>query len=75
MIIVLDRTIPVGEPTVTARRTAAAVVNQLGPGDLAAVVSTSGGATHNLTSDRSRLLRAIDESELSTDMSARGEGD
>ena len=69
VIIVLDRTIPVGVPTVTARRTAAAVVSQLGPSDLAAVVSTSGGATHNLTSDRGRLLRAINESELSADMS------
>ncbi len=65
----MDRTIPVGVATVTARRTAAAVVSQLGPSDLAAVVSTSGGATHNLTSDRGRLLRAIDESELSADMS------
>jgi VWFA-related protein len=65
VIIVLDRSIPVGEPTITARRTASAVVNQLGPGDLAAVVSTSGGATHNFTSDRGRLLRAINESDVS----------
>jgi VWFA-related protein len=69
VIIVLDRTIPVGVATVTARRTAAAVVSQLGPSDLAAVVSTSGGATHNLTSDRSRLLRTINESDLSASMS------
>jgi VWFA-related protein len=69
VIIVLDRTIPAGVSTVTARRTAAAVVSQLGPNDLAAVVSTSGGATQNLTSDRGRLLRAIDESDLSADMS------
>jgi VWFA-related protein len=69
VIIVLDRTIPVGVATITARRTAAAVVSALGPSDLAAVVSTSGGATHNLTSDRSRLLRTINESELSTGMS------
>ena len=33
-IILLDRTIPLGEPTITARRIAAAVINQLGPGDL-----------------------------------------
>jgi VWFA-related protein len=69
VIIVLDRTIPVGEPTVTARRIAAAAINQLGPSDLAAVVSTSNGAVQNLTSDRSRLLRAISESDLSTDIS------
>ena len=69
VIIVLDRTIPVGEPTMTARRVAAAAINQLGPSDLAAVVSTSNGAVQNLTSDRSRLLRAISGSDLSTDIS------
>jgi VWFA-related protein len=69
IIIVLDRTIPVGEPTITARRIAAAAINQLGPADLAAVVSTSNGAVQNLTSDRSRLLRAISGSDLSTDIS------
>jgi VWFA-related protein len=69
VIIVLDRTIPVGEPTITARRIAAAAINQLGPADLAAVVSTSNGAVQNLTSDRSRLLRAISGSDLSTDIS------
>ena len=47
VIIVLERTIPVGAPTITAKRTAAAIVEQLGPGDLAAIVSTGGGATHN----------------------------
>src|SRR5689334_19730049 len=69
VIIVLDRTIAVGEPTMTARRIAAAAINQLGPSDLAAVVSTSNGAVQNLTSDRSRLLRAISASDLSTDIS------
>jgi VWFA-related protein len=44
VVIVLDRTIPLGEPTITARRIAAAAISQLGPGDLAAVVSTSNGA-------------------------------
>ena len=69
VIILLDRTIPVGEPTITAKRIAAAAINQLGPGDLAAVVSTSNGPVQNLTSDRARLLRAINESDLSTDIS------
>ena len=31
LVIVLDRTIPVGEPATTARRIAAAAINQLGP--------------------------------------------
>ena len=66
VIILLDRTIPVGQPTITARRIAAAAVEQLGPGDLAAVVSTSGGATQNLTADRARLLRAINRSDVSS---------
>ena len=69
VIILLDRTIPLGEPTITARRIAAAAIGQLGPGDLAAVVSTSNGAVQNLTSDHARLLRAISESDLSTDIS------
>lgn len=69
VVILLDRTIPVGEPTITARRIAAAVINQLGPSDLAAVVSTSNGTVQNLTSDRARLLRAISASDLSTDIS------
>ena len=69
VIILLDRTIPIGEPTITARRIAAAAISQLGPGDLAAVVSTSNGAVQNLTADRARLLRAISESDLSTDIS------
>ena len=74
VIILLDRTIPVGEATVVARRIAVTAVNQLGPDDLAAVVSTSGGATQNLTADRARLLRAINESDVSTDMSAEAKG-
>jgi VWFA-related protein len=69
VIVLLDRTIPVGEPTIRAKRIAAAIINQLGPGDLGAIVSTSNGATQNLTSDRTRLLRALNESGLSTDIS------
>lgn len=69
VIILLDRTIPLGEPTLAAKRIAAAAVNELGPGDLGAVVSTSNGATQNLTSDRARLLRAIHESDVSTGIS------
>ena len=69
VVIVLDRTIPAGEPSITAKRIAAAAVDQLAPGDLAAVVSTSNGAVQNLTSDRARLLRAINQPDLSTDIS------
>jgi VWFA-related protein len=74
VVILLDRSIPVGEPTVTARRIAAAAIDQLGPGDLAAVVSTSNGAVQNLTSDRARLMRTLTESDLSTDISEVAKG-
>jgi len=51
------------EDTVLARKIAAAAVNELGPGDLAAVVFTSpfstAGTPQNFTSDRARLLDAI----------------
>jgi len=70
VVILLDRTIPPGEPTLTAKRIAAATINQMGPTDLGAVVSTSNGAVQNLTSDRARLLRTLDASDLSTDISA-----
>jgi len=69
VILFMDRSIPLGEPTLTARRIAAAIVSQLGPDDLGAVVSSSGGGIQNLTADRSRLLRAVNRSELSTDIS------
>jgi VWFA-related protein len=66
VVVLMDRTIPVGQPTITAREVAAAAVNALGPGDLAAVVSTSGGVPQNFTADRARLLRAINQRDWST---------
>ena len=59
VIILMDRSIPAHEATFSAKKIAAAAVDALGPGDLAAVVSTSNGAVQNLTADRERLLRAI----------------
>jgi VWFA-related protein len=69
VIILMDRSIPVHQPTVVARKIAVAAVEALGPNDLAAVVSTSNGAIQNLTSDRARLLRAINASDPSTGIS------
>jgi VWFA-related protein len=66
VIILIDRSIAVGEPTLRAKRIATAAVNALGPDDLGAVVSTSNGMTQNLTSDRGRLVRAINQGDLST---------
>jgi VWFA-related protein len=69
VIILMDRTIPVGEPTVAARKIAEATIDALGPHDLAAVVSTSGGVPQTFTSDRTRLMKAIEQRDWSTDTS------
>ncbi len=64
VVIVLDRSIPAGRPVVEARRIAREAVDQLGPGDLAAVARTSGfaddGRVQGFTSDRSLLLAAAE---------------
>jgi VWFA-related protein len=74
VVILMDRSIPQAEPSVTARKIATRAVEALGPNDLAAVVSTNssvvqGSAVQNLTADRSRLLRAINAMDPSTDLS------
>jgi len=61
VFILMDRTIPIGQPTIAARKIATAAVEALGPHDLAALVSTSGAVPENLTTDRSRLLHAINQ--------------
>jgi VWFA-related protein len=79
VVILMDRTIPLEEPTVTARKIATAAVESLGPHDLAAVVSTNNSAVQtravqNLTADRTRLLDAINAADPSTGMSGTAEG-
>lgn len=78
VIILMDRTIPLQQPTVVARRIAVAAVEALGPHDLAAVVSTKNGAVQdstiqNLTADRTRLLRAINAADPSTGISVEAQ--
>jgi VWFA-related protein len=73
VVILLDRSIPVQQPTVTARRIATAAVEALGPNDLGAVITTSNGAVQNLTADRARLLRAINHGDPSTGISPEQE--
>lgn len=62
--IVLDRSIPNGGSVVTARSIAASAVDQLGPGDVAAVIRTSGavdnGRLQGFTADRRLLMAAIE---------------
>ena len=63
VVIVMDRSIPVGPGTIRARSIALAVVDALGPNDLAAIVMSSGFSNelepHNFTADRARLRAAI----------------
>src|SRR5206468_986908 len=67
--ILMDRSIPMGAPVTAARKIATEAVDALGPGDLAALISTSGGVPQNLTSDRGKLVRAINQRDWSTDIS------
>lgn len=64
VVIVMDRSIPAGTPTLTARRIARGAVEMLAPDDQAAVVRTSRfsgeGVSQNFTSDKQRLFEAID---------------
>ena len=78
VVILMDRTIPLHEPTAVAKRVAAAAVEALGPNDLAAVVTTRNnavqdGSVQNFTADRARLLRAINHTDPSTGISKEAE--
>ncbi len=78
VIILMDRSIPAHEPSAAAKRIATAAVEALGPNDLGAVVSTANGAVQNptvqnLTTDRARLLRAIDFADPATGISPDAE--
>ena len=63
VVILLDRSIPAGRPVLEAQRIARATVDQLGPGDLAAVTRSSGfvndGRVQGFTADRRLLLEAV----------------
>jgi VWFA-related protein len=66
VFILMDRTIPVGQPTLAAKKIATAAVEALGPGDLAALVTTSGGIPQTLTANRERLIAALNRGDWST---------
>lgn len=65
VVVVMDRTIPMEAGTGVARSIARAVVEALGPGDLAAIVRDTGfandGRQAGFTADRARLLAVIDQ--------------
>jgi VWFA-related protein len=67
VMILMDRSIPHEQPTVTARKIATGAVEALGPHDMGALVSTSGGVPQLLTADRARLIEAINRRDWSTD--------
>jgi VWFA-related protein len=64
VVILMDRTIPMESGTVRARAIARAVVDALGPGDLAAIVRDTGFANEgrqlDFTGDKARLRGAIE---------------
>jgi VWFA-related protein len=64
VVILIDGSIPDGQSTVMARQIARAAIDELGPGDLAAVVRSSvfgnNGLPQGFTADRARLIEAID---------------
>jgi VWFA-related protein len=68
VVILMDRSIPYMGVSAEAQKIAIAAVEQLGPNDLAALVSTSGAYTpQNFTSDRARLVKAILQRDWSTE--------
>jgi VWFA-related protein len=70
VVILMDGTIPDGQPTIAAKQIAHAAVDELGPGDLAAVVRSTifsnNGLSQGFTSDRSKLIEAIDSPFMGT---------
>ena len=63
VVIMMDRTIPAGPPTLTARAIARSAVDALGPDDVAAVVRSGfarEGVSQGLTTDKARLRAVID---------------
>jgi VWFA-related protein len=65
VVIMFDRSIPMEQPTVTARRIAHAAVASLGAGDMASIIRSSRfkgeGSQVDFTADRAKLNVAIDE--------------
>lgn len=70
VVILMDGTISDGQPTLTAKAIAHAAVDELGAGDLAAVVRSTkfsnNGLSQGFTADRSRLIEAIESPFMGT---------
>lgn len=64
VVIMMDRTIQMEGPTLVAKRIANQVIAELGPGDFAAVVRSTGfgteGKSQSFTNDQDRLRAVVD---------------
>ena len=62
MIILDDATLPAGwgHWVVSTKRIAARIVEEMRPGDVAAIRRTREGRTQEFTADRARLLRFVE---------------
>ena len=74
VVVVMDRSIPSGTPTLIARRTAAAAISQMGPGDLGAIVYTGSGLVEDITGNRERLLARVTGIQPAADLGAAARG-
>ena len=74
VVIVMDRSTPIGQPMQAARAIANAAIDRLGPNDLGAVVFTDVSSrkdSQGLTSDRARLHAAVAKALMGADTSRR----
>jgi VWFA-related protein len=69
IFILMDRSIPPERPMLVARQIADAAVDAMGPGDVAAILTTGLLVPQNLTSDRGRLHKTIAGSDWSQGLS------
>jgi VWFA-related protein len=74
VVIVMDRSTPIGQPMQAARAVANSAIDHLGPDDLAAVIFTGAFArkyAQDFTTDRARLHAAVAKAVMGADPSKR----
>jgi len=74
VVIVMDRSTPIGQPMQAARAVANSAIDHLGPDDLAAVIFTGAFArkySQDFTRDRARLHAAVEKAVMGADTSER----
>jgi VWFA-related protein len=70
VVIVMDRSTPIGQPMQAARAVAKSAIDHLGPDDLAAVIFTGAFArkySQDFTRDRARLHAAVEKAVMGAD--------